>query len=74
MLLTKLRTSLGTLVGKSFGGARVAGTPRPRPVTMFLQPLLSNLRLQLGIVPNRSALKSKLNNGTSLAGGNGTHS
>jgi hypothetical protein len=73
-LLTKLRTSLGALVGKSFGGARVAGTPRPRPVTMFLQPLLSNLRLHLGIVPNRSAPKSKLNNGTSLAAGNGAHS
>jgi hypothetical protein len=76
-LLTKLRTSLGVLVGKSFGGARVAGTPRPRPVTMFLQPLLSNLRLHLGIVPNRPAnktMQSKLNNGTSLAGGNGAHS
>jgi hypothetical protein len=73
-LLTKLRTSLGALVGKSFGGARVAGIPRPRPVTMFFQPLLSNLRLHLGIVPNRLALKSKLHNNTSLAGGNGTHS
>ena len=74
VLLTKLRTSLGALVGKSFGGATVAGTPRPRPVTMFLQPLLSKPRLHLGIVPNRSALKSKLNNGTSLAAGNGAHS
>jgi hypothetical protein len=74
VLLTTLRTSLGALVGKSFGGARVAGTPRPRPVTMFLQPLLSNLRLHLGIVPNRLSLKSKLNTGTSLAAGNGAHS
>ena len=74
VLLTKLQTSLGALVGKSFGGAGVAGTPRPRPVTMFLQPLLSNLRLHLGIVPNRSALKSKLNNGTSVAVGDGAHS
>jgi hypothetical protein len=81
-LLTKLRTSLGVLVGKSFGGARVAGTPRPRPVTMFLQPLLSKLRLHLGIVPNsivpnrpaNKTMQSKLNTGTSLAAGNGAHS
>ena len=77
VLLTKLQASLSVLVGKSFGGARVAGTPRPRPVTMFLQPLLSNLRLHLGIVPNglpHTSLRSKLNGSTSLAAGDGARS
>jgi hypothetical protein len=46
-LLGKFNTSLGTLVTKSFAGARVAGTQRPRPVTMFLQPLLSYLKLHI---------------------------
>jgi hypothetical protein len=64
-LLTKLRTSLTALVTKNVAAATQAGTQRPRPVTMFLQPLLAYLRLHLVTLPN-GKLSSKLNGSTSI--------
>ena len=46
-LLTKLRTSLATLVTKNLPPAAQAGTSRPRPVTMFLQPCSPICKLHL---------------------------
>jgi hypothetical protein len=73
-LLTKLRTSLTALVTKNVAAATQAGTQRPRPVTMFLQPLLAYLRLHLVTLPNggpvvnppKGKLSSKLNGSTSI--------
>jgi hypothetical protein len=56
-LLTKLRSSLTTLVTKNIP-ATPAGTQRPRPVTMFLQPLLAYLKLHLVTLPNRGPIVS----------------
>jgi hypothetical protein len=74
-LLTRFRTSLTVLVTKALPTARQAGTPRPRPVTMFIQPLLLYLRLHLVTLPNgfrplpapMRPVQQRLNNGTSLA-------
>ena len=65
-LLSKLRTALGTLVTKSFGGSGSHGTPShgatiPTPVTMFLQPVLDYLQLDIQTVLN------ELRSGKSLA-------
>jgi hypothetical protein len=73
-LLTKLRTSLTALVTKNVAAAKQAGTQRPRPVTLFLQPLLAYLRLHLVTLPNggpvanppKGKLSSKLNGSTSI--------
>jgi hypothetical protein len=56
-LLTKLRTRLGTLVTKSYGGS----ASRPSSVTAFLQPLLAYLQLDISTVLN------DLRSGKSLA-------
>jgi hypothetical protein len=56
MLLTKLRTTLTTLVTKNIAAAKPGGTLRPRPVTMFLQPLLAYLRLHLLTLPNHGPI------------------
>jgi hypothetical protein len=56
-LLTKLRSRLGTLVTKSYGGS----ASRPSPVTAFLQPLLAYLHLDISTVLNQ------LRSGKSLA-------
>ena len=74
-LLTRFRTALTALVTKTLPAARQAGTTRPRPVTMFLQPLLLYLRLHLVTLPNGfhplpapvRPVQQRLNNGTSLA-------
>jgi hypothetical protein len=61
-LLTKLRTKLGTLATKSAGGSASRPSPsRPSPVTMFLQPLLAYLHLDISTVLN------ELRSGKSLA-------
>jgi hypothetical protein len=63
-LLAKLRTALGTLVTKSFGGtAGGQGTPTTHrtPVTLFLQPVLDYLHLDIQTVLN------ELRGGQSLA-------
>ena len=66
-LLTKLRTTLGTLVTKSFGGGTAShGTPShgtgvPTSVTMFLKPVLDYLQLDIGTV------LTQLRSGKSLA-------
>jgi hypothetical protein len=73
-LLTKLRSSLATLVTKNLPAATPAGTQRPRPVTMFLQPLLAYLKLHLVTLPNRGPianpqtgkLSGKLNGSTAI--------
>jgi hypothetical protein len=73
-LLTRFRTALTALVTRTLP-ARQAGTTRPRPVTMFLQPLLLYLRLHLVTLPNgfrplpapMRPVQQRLNNGTSLA-------
>ena len=55
-LLAKLRTALGTLVTKSYVGARSGNVQRPAPVSAFLQPLptLTHLDIQTVIDALRS--------------------
>jgi hypothetical protein len=60
-LLTKLRTTLGTLVTKSFGSSTSQGTTHRTPVTMFLQPVLDYLQLDVQTV------LTELRSGKSLA-------
>jgi hypothetical protein len=63
VLLTKLRTSLNALVKKGLAGAKQAGTQRPQPVTMLLQPLTAYLKLHIRTVPDNK-LKTNISLGT----------
>jgi hypothetical protein len=49
-LLTRLRTTLGTLVTKSFGGGTSHGATRLTPATIFLQPVLDYLQIDIQTV------------------------
>jgi hypothetical protein len=62
-LLAKLRSTLGTLVTKSFGGSKPGGSGATHrtPVTLFLQPVLTYLQLDVQTVLN------DLRSGKSLA-------
>jgi hypothetical protein len=76
LILTKLGTSLGALVTKRFGGAGLTGNQqRPRPVTMFLQPLLARLQLRLQTLPNGQPMpRLSVTHGKTSIAGNGNSS